>query len=580
MSTGATFALIANDGKADRMITATRLLNQRIVDIMCSRKRLGRADVMPTLADIERTHILFMNAHFKPFAAIGFEYNKVHAQSGTAQLNNTVTFSIPQFGDFFADMVVRTRLSAATASTSTAPTQGVDASFPPNAAPNFYSLVDAFGNTVNGGDPYQDLVRYCEYPANKLFTNIKFDVNGNPLDEYTDLCTSMYQKFRVQPNKEVGYNRLVGQEVPIEAISGPASCPVTDNDPANAAVVLANDVSRAYRKVVNGPQTPKLTQPALDLWHPLELWFNKDVRLAVPSVSIPHGQRFITLQIEAQNRLLFTVPNLYLKTTVDTGAGAGNSRDVTYSPITSASSVVNPVSIEQMEMYINNIFVNPEIHDIYIKRVGFSLIRVHRMHTAQQTASNTDVQLTQLKWPIEYIYVCYRPTWNASLSNPQLHRDWHRCGKLNDAACPDIKYKSEINSGNAASDGSYSEGSVIPDTYPVAQNTVTSLTVLAHGIRVFDSFLVEFFQNYLPFNFGGHNIRTPEDGQVLMVNFALYPGTYQPSSHLNISRAREFYFQHVSSYISPTTPADLLACAIAINFLLITDGSAVLRYST
>ena len=63
---------------------ATKLLNQRIKDVMCARKRAGKADITPTLVlDLERTHILYVNAHFKPFAAIGYEYNKVRSQSGT-----------------------------------------------------------------------------------------------------------------------------------------------------------------------------------------------------------------------------------------------------------------------------------------------------------------------------------------------------------------------------------------------------------------------------------------------------------------------------------------------------------------
>jgi hypothetical protein len=46
--------------------------------------------------DIEKTHVLFMNAHFKPFAAIGYEYNKVRPQSGNIQLGGQAQFSIPQ----------------------------------------------------------------------------------------------------------------------------------------------------------------------------------------------------------------------------------------------------------------------------------------------------------------------------------------------------------------------------------------------------------------------------------------------------------------------------------------------------
>ena len=53
-------------GATDRMIMATKLLNQRIKDVMCARKRAGKADITPTLVDLERTHILYVNAHFKP----------------------------------------------------------------------------------------------------------------------------------------------------------------------------------------------------------------------------------------------------------------------------------------------------------------------------------------------------------------------------------------------------------------------------------------------------------------------------------------------------------------------------------
>jgi hypothetical protein len=65
-----------------------------------------------------------------------------------------------------------------------------------------------------------------------------------------------------------------------------------------------------------------------------------------------------------------------------------------------------------------------------------------------------------------------------------------------------------------------------------------------------------------------------------MINFCLYPGTYQPSAHINISRAREFYIQYTSSIISTVVNGTLIIVGIAINFLLVSDGSAVLRYST
>ena len=77
------------------MIMATEVLNQRIKDIMCMRAAQGYRDPTPTLVDIERTHILFVNAHFKPFAAIGYEYNKVNSMAGTPSFGGSVQFSIP-----------------------------------------------------------------------------------------------------------------------------------------------------------------------------------------------------------------------------------------------------------------------------------------------------------------------------------------------------------------------------------------------------------------------------------------------------------------------------------------------------
>ena len=57
MSAGGVFTLIANEGRTDRLLLATALLNQRIHDIQCARRRAGKMDCWPTLVDIERTHV-------------------------------------------------------------------------------------------------------------------------------------------------------------------------------------------------------------------------------------------------------------------------------------------------------------------------------------------------------------------------------------------------------------------------------------------------------------------------------------------------------------------------------------------
>lgn len=642
MSAGAVFKLIANDGKADRMIMATMLLNQRIKDVMCARKRAGKADITPTLIDLERTHILYVNAHFKPFAAIGYEYNKVRPQSGNPTLGGGVTFSIPQFGDFFYDMVCRVRLSQFTGNSGLTPVQGTSAVFPLNniATNRFYNIVDASGQQIVAGvaaNPtasvtYRNYVRYCEFPGNRLFSKVKFDVNGNPLDQYDEIIPVMLEKFCTPPNKRVGFDRLVGQEVPLTGYGGLCNAVVFDADAANTpagisragagqsnqTVALFNenaaqlgaapplttvlgqtsiaalnavggpqvDVSRQLRQIVNGPQTPKPVQAPLEIWNKLRFWFNDDVRLSIASVAIPFGQRYITTEMQNQSVLTYEFPSIYLETIFDDGT----VRNKTYTPIFQKFGV-SDVSIEKMELYINNIFVNPEIHDIYIKRIGFSLIRVYRQHNQRCNQESSDEKLlSQLKWPIEYMFVGLRPVWNikdttvgtggvVNGGNQNQWRDWHRMTRFVDATC-DNDMLSEAPSGLALPATSGSIGQVIPDQYYLPVPTVDTMTLTSHGIIIFDQFADTFFNQYMPFHYGGPALCTPDDVGALFVNMALFPRSYQPSGHLNISRARETYLKWTTSYVSAKTPADLLVVAVAINFLLVTDGSAVLRYST
>ena len=674
MSAGAVFRLIANDGKADRMLMATKLLNQRIKDVMCARTAAGKADVTPTLVDLELTHVLYVNAHFKPFAAIGFEYNKVMPNSGKASLGTGVTFSIPQFGDFFHDMVCRVRLSACAAASQLTPLQGT-AQFPANDVTNplhtvKYNLVDAVGNTLvsqtnYSRTPYQvayrNFTRYCEYPGNRLFSSVKFDVNGNPLDEYDDLVSVMLEKFCTPPNKRAGYNRLVGQEVPLTGYSGLDYARVTDADYKNtpaavitradaaqsnqtvalyataqlssatpnaatgapigatgaptvlqSAVIPLNpagqvgpalqnqfDVSRKLNQVVNGPQTPKPQQAPLEIWNKLRFWFNDDVRLSIPSVSIPFGQRFITIELCAANQLVFEFPSVYLETVAEDVNADGTQRyKKTYSPLTQFAGFSAPPVIDIFELYINNIFVNPEIHDIYIKRIGFSLIRVYRQQDNLVAEGEGNQLLSQLKWPIEYMFMGMRPKWNTTVpsganGNQNMWRDWHRLTRLVDAtsdqtiplAAPVAPLDMSNYQGASIAELPFSNldsyvGKVMPDNYWLPVSTVDSLALTSHGINIYEKNTDIFFSSYMPFHYGGASLCTPEDPGAMFINMALFPRSYQPSGHLNVSRARETYIKWSSTYISQQTPTELHIVAVALNFLLITDGSAVLRYST
>lgn len=501
MSTGGIFTLITNDGKQDRMLMATELLKARLRRIMKARVDNG-LDPTPTLVDVEKTHVLFMNAHFKPFVAIGYEYNKVHPSSGTVTLGNSVQFSIPKFGDFFSDMALHIILSDPVPTGGTTPTY-----------------------------------RWCQYPGERLCVKTTFTVNGNPLDEYYSQDYNFYRNLELSQDKVAGYNRCIGQENPIIAEMYQASTTPT--------------CSRINSTYSNGFQTPKSsTSPhgILEMFIPLLFWFNRDARLAIPSVSIPFGQRFIEIELAAASLLV--------------------GQEVRGSAV---AGTIGTTAITTCELYINNLFVNPEIHDIYIKRIGFNLIRVHRRQVTRVSNASGEVLLNNFKWPIEHFAVGFRPTGNELTTNVYYdgssttlnHLDhWHYFSRV---------VRLDVT------------GNPITTFVDRQAHSINSITVQAHGIPIYDNFPAGFYNSYRPL-VQPFEVKTPSDIGVYLVSFNLNPGQYQPSGHINISRSREFYVKYdsasASTSISASAPVTMMASASALNFLLISDGSAVLRYST
>lgn len=490
MTTGGLYQLIANDGAQDKLITASGLLNDRLRDIRNLRsKNPAIRDSTPTLVDIERTHLLFLNTHYKPYVAIGFEYNKIGVQEGFTRFGNQITYSIPLFGDFFNDMAIYFRL------------EGL------KAAP---------GNQV----------RYCEFLGHRLIAAAQFEVNGNFLDEYDSNVMNFHYNFTVSQNKRNSWKRCIGQEIPTDGY-------LTQNP---------GDEFREVKRIADGPQTLKSEHPLVELWIPLLFWFNTDVGLSIPSVSIPYGQRFIRINLGALEDIVRGAPVL---------------------------DGFTPPTITVADLYINNIFVNPEIHDIFIRRIGFSLIRVHRIAMANVNAASDNIKLDNLKYPVETLYMGMRP--NINLLSLE---DWHRYHFVQNRtlAFPVALPNPVPPPANLLGFANGTFRDFVP--------TVSSLGITTHSVAIYNETPATFFTNYTPYRFGNDNINTPEDIGMHLIPFNLYPGAYQPSGHLNLSRTREFYMSYTSNIVGPALPCVMVVVAIAINFLLVMDGSAALRFNT
>jgi hypothetical protein len=314
--------------------------------------------------------------------------------------------------------------------------------------------------------------------------------------------------------------------------------------------------------------------------------------------------------------------------------------------------------------------VNPEIHNIFIKRIGFTLIRVHRQQNNDDNdgGDNKSILLQNLKWPIEALFVGMRVKDYSQGTTAQIkqHLDkWHKFCSVTDTTRTAQGWKSK----RATVETGVLIGSVLPllttsftvaapatnvpatltavggipnnlkpgsvltwvnasttatatatiasvsatglvftlaetgnaltawdadelvagvvttattlttlttaeaaGTVSVCAPTLKNVSIKAHGIPIYNNFPDGFYNAYLPLNYGGHNVKTPEDIGALMITFCLYPGSYQPSGHINVSRAREFYIDYstttlIGSGAGQSTGA-LVVVASAINFLL------------
>jgi len=508
---GGVFTLITNTGIQDRLIMAADKLLSRIKDVSSHRlsnlrekypgltdEQIVRKDYnwMPTLADIEKTHIVFVNATFKPYVSVAHEYSKTLPRGGRALLGQSFNFTMPVYGEFVNDAVIHIRLD------------------------NF--------SAISG----LDKVRYVEFLGHRIMKNVRFKLNQVVLDEYTADRYNVNWQFKVQPGKELAYMRNMGQEVPKQGY--------VTADP------LVDEV-REYRMIGNGAQTFKNTQPAIDLWIPLLFWF-KDTHSALPNFLFPYGQTDIEIELESEANLVAFA---------------------NYSGTTGA--VYNPPVVTQCELYLNHIFIDPTIHKIFIKRFGYQLVRVTRTHKISNLKTNEDsIHLQQLKWPVECMYVAFRPT--ANLANSQR---WHR-----NTAITSVNHPVAVVTAGAVIQVN---NVVYYDEAPI----VETLGLKLHDITIYPDMAPTFYNSYLPSQYGMH-LKAPRDLGWNMMNFNMYPNEFQPSGYINISQGREFYLQYKSAidpanglpYIRDANPMDLIVVADCINFLLVHNNSAILRFST
>lgn len=374
--------------------------------------------------------------------------------------------------------------------------------------------------------------RYCAFPGLRLFRRTAFLSDQMLIDDYTSDDAAFFSKFHVDKDHQTGWLRGVGQQ------------------DVRVAEYDANTNVTGCFMYKDGPQTFKAVQPRLDMWVPAQFWMCRDAGNALLNDLIPNTQRTITVELEALNKIIQAREGTTL-VDIDERSPAG---------------VIN------IDLYVNNIFVNPEIHDIFTSRIGFSLTRVHRRMLRSLNKTTDTIRLDEMKYPAEYIHFGFRDKQNA---NDFDH--WYLMGRNTRPSVP---------GSNALLVPVMVFGPAAPPSIPVgvcqlvcrtakisATDTlapiVDRIKVTAHGVTVFPDVPASFYTNYLPNRYpDGTLIVSPHDAAAYVILFCLYPGLFNPSGYYNLSTGRELAIHYSNASISTTQPAEFVASMSALNFII------------
>lgn len=543
MSTGGTYTILAaNNGHQDKFLMATQDLKDRLKAL--SRAKLTELQMEERNKNKTRSEILRSDRSWIPELSAIEQTHIIHTNS-----------SFKPFVAVGHEYIV---------STVSMGNQAFDSTVEFNIPQYGEFLADMCVHVRLGSLVVTDVTnqaKLCDYVGHRLFEEVTLRSGGNILDTYTPQMAQAFYEHEVPVHKRAAYRRAIGQEDPIKGYVVP--------DPT------ANDF-RLEQNIYEGNQTMKRTHVETDLWIPLWFWF-RDYKQAIPQSLIPHGQTKVVLKIAPRSSLV--VMGLASPSSL-TGEALLNS----------SSGITSAFSIKKMELITNHIFMLPEVFEIFTRKFGMHLCRIHKVHEETVSTDSGSILLSSLVWPVESIYMAFHPVVNDTGNDDAAHLvDQGSCWHVNNFVQRQTADVAVITSGPVIGSNSLI---YYRETQPIDQISVES-----HGVKLFSQLQAGFFSDYLPFSQGENRVASSSNGW-FQLNFSLNPGMFQPAGHLNMSRAREFYVNYdssltystrlastafgygVTTLIASTNTVKFQAIATCLNILLIQDGSMTLRYAT
>ena len=537
MATAPVYILLSNDGDDDFVLTADAKLHTRLQEVRDTKtkaKMQGRlppnVSVQPQISDVTESHNLWVHRRFYPYVALSHTFLPTQVWSGSANLasGGQLTFDMQYSGEFYNKACVHLVINGGTIAS-------------------------------NGAD--RQYWAWHPFLGHKLIKDAELVVNTTSLDKYDSKAAQSHFEFDVKDSIKEGYMKCVGQQVPkkgrVNQFATTAGLTTRTLAGGLDGQVPANGVNLGqlgYEEevtVYDGPQSRSITKGSIELFIPLWFWWNKESEESLCVLTIPNCQRHVKLTMESLNNLV----QMYDK----------NGNPIAYD----ASKWTVAPTYQTQELLVQNIYVNPEINDVYIDRIGFNMVRLHRYEEDNLVSASFNFRLNQLKWPVEEMRIAAIPRANTL--------------------------------GTAIEDG-FTFGYVVPTDFVLAgrwqgdpstavtvplsaknrvfDDILTELTLTIQGMQLYNAFPAKFFQHFTPTVFSEVGCRSfPKSNGWHMINIAQKPGHDQATGHFNISRMRETYLSGKTVHIpSDVDQATLYTLAICNAFTYATNGNIIIRF--
>ena len=500
MSTPNTFILQSKDSTTDELFTGRKVL-AALVSQWAKNTDPNAKDTNDNIyTSIREKFKLYIESSYRQYPEMVSEYVKMVPATAGTSYGQSVTFDITQQDDFWSDMVVNIQLGALGSQTAA-----------------------ATGNTQ---------YVYCDYPGVRLFEDIALSIDGNPIDNYGPDSTMYHREFEVDSTKQGAWDQSVGQQTP------------------TASYLYNRDSQTSTQYMIcNGPQTQNTYQPPLDLWVPLDFWFNKGIENALFVGNSHWGQRFITIKLAGSDKIAQSL----------TPVGPYQSDS---EPTFTVGSAVP--SIVKCDLYVNGISLHPELLQVYNKTLTFALARLHGSFKFTFTTNSTDQILSKIKYATEYLYFGFRP-----IANESSFTNWYKMTAIN--AVNILLPVSLIDLTNPT-------GPPILGRYPVVYNQPiipfdTVGIYAGSGIVISDMKTNVFYNGYLVTR--DTKLQSPMDPGKMVYLFNQKPLERDMSGYIPLSRIRDLQIKYSSSFISAANPTRLVVESRGINILLISRSMAI-----